>query len=53
MKLVHASVLVSCLSLVACRAMASLHDPNDSFPTADDTPAGVTEEEWEVILGME
>ena len=26
--------------------MAGLHDPNDSFSTADDTPRGVTEEEW-------
>ena len=26
--------------------MAGLHDPNDNFPTADDTPRGATEEEW-------
>lgn len=46
MNVPRAWFLLVCLLLGACRAMASLHDPNDSFPTADDTPKGVTEEEW-------
>ena len=39
-------LFLACLPIVACRAMASLHDPNDSFPTADDVPRGTPREEW-------
>ena len=45
----QAWLLAACLPLAACRVMSELHDPYDSFPTADDVPRETRREEGAAV----